>query len=166
MNFGLGRIATRPTPLTNATSEGQANKHNMLATLESKTKFGWLYLRYKHECWWYEFVIFAQRTCVIAASLFLSDETAQATIIGAALSIAVYMHLRYVPYYSRGSRHVHKNSGTLSIAERWRLQATGADRLMLLCLVCELSMSVIGVICIQCVYASLCQLSSDQARQI
>ena len=74
-------------------SHGAVILLQMLATLESKTQFGWFYLRYKTELWWYEFVIFTTKASVIASSMFFNNRTVQASVISAILVFAVLMHL-------------------------------------------------------------------------
>jgi hypothetical protein len=124
--------------------EKQHNK-NMLSTLESKTQFGWIYLRYKAELWWYESAILFQRTAIIACTLFVENPASQALSISFVLIWALQMHVRHVPFYSHGHRHSENMKG---IKRKWFHQATRGDKLQLLCLGSELAVSLLGLLCI------------------
>eukprot|EP01046_Picozoa_sp_COSAG06_P041353 COSAG06_NODE_5122_length_3704_cov_6.355895_3_plen_364_part_00 len=97
---------------------------------------------------WYEFVFFATRALIIGSSILFKTALRKATMICLILCWAIYMHVRYVPFYSHGHRHIATNDRELSIRARWKLQATHGDQLQLLCLVCELVAGLLGIACI------------------
>ena len=53
-----------------------------------------------------------------------------------------------MPFYSHGHRHVAEADHTLSILQRWKLQATHGDQLQLFCLMCELAAGILGICCL------------------
>jgi hypothetical protein len=97
---------------------------------------------------WYEFVFFGTRALIIGSSILLKTALQKATMICLILCWAIHMHVRYVPFYSHGHRHIAANDRLLSTRERWKLQATHGDQLQLLCLVCELVAGLMGIACI------------------
>ena len=100
-------------------------------------------------CRWYEWVILAQRTAIIACTLFITDASQQAMAISLILTWAIKMHVQYVPFVSHGHRH---NEDVKGFRKRWHYQATRGDKLQLQCLVCDLGVALMGLVCINTRY--------------
>ena len=87
--------------------------------------------------------------------MLVSNKVLKAVLICVVLSISTYCHVRYVPFFSHGHKHMAKGDdmhfisrSKYTLKERWELQSTSGDQLQLLCLIGELGAGLVGIVCV------------------
>ena len=120
---------------------------------ETRAKYGALFIRYRSDCWWFEFVVMGRKILLSAVAILSGNAIVTFAFSSIVIVSSMAAHFKFQPYRSSSSGHKIKqisdgeDTKYINSEDDEGSVLNHLDKFELLCLGCVLDAYSLGIIC-------------------